>query len=90
MKWPIVYLRHIKILSCHMEIMCFQQNLTLRWQQCVHIHNQNMHYHIVNVFYIVVHYVHGLIFQVQNQIRAIQMLAPPYYSMSINTPCVEL
>ena len=49
-KWPIVYLRHINILLYHMENICFQQNLTFWWQQCVHIHHQTMYYHIGTVF----------------------------------------
>ena len=46
LKWPIVYLRHIKIMSCHMESIHFRHHLTWKWQQCVHIYHQNMHYHI--------------------------------------------
>ena len=30
-----------------------RQNMTWRWQQCVHIHHQNIYYHIGNVFCVV-------------------------------------
>ena len=83
--FKIVYFRHIKILSCHMEIICFQQHITLWWQQCVNIHPQDIHYHIGNLFCGVVRNVHRWIFQFQNQISTNQLLAPPYYFMSMNT-----
>ena len=39
-KWLIFYLRHIKIISCHMVSICFIHHMTWRWQQCVHIHHK--------------------------------------------------
>ena len=89
-KLPIIYLIHIKILSFHMEIICFQQHMTLQWKQCVHINHQTMHYHIGNVFCVVVRNVHVCTFQVQNQISTIQKLAPQYDFISINTYYVVL
>ena len=74
-----------EILSCHMEIIYFRQHMKLQYQQFLHIHHQNMHYHIGNVFCVVVRNVHGWILQVHNQINIIQMSAPPYNFMSINT-----
>ena len=56
----------------------------------MHIHYQNMHYHIGNVFCVVVRNVHGLISQIQNQIRTIKILSLPYILMSINTLYVVL
>ena len=82
-KRPIVYLIHIKILSCHIESILFRHHLTWQCQKCVNIHNKSMHYHIGNMFWFVVCNVHGLIFQVQNQIRKIKMLSLPYNLMSI-------
>ena len=48
-------------------------------------HNQNMHNYIGNVCCVVVYNVHKWIFQVQNHISTIQMLASPYIFMCINT-----
>ena len=31
-----------KVLSRHMESICFRRHLTWKWKKCVHIHNQNM------------------------------------------------
>ena len=67
-----------------MESICFRYHLTWQWQQCVHIHDQNMLYHIGNVFCVFVYNYHGLIFQVQNHISTIQILAQSYVFMSIN------
>ena len=39
-----------KILSFHMESICFRQHLTRKWQKCMHIHNQTMNYYIGPVF----------------------------------------
>ena len=64
LKWPIVYLRHIKILSCHMENIFFRHHMTLQWQQYVHIHYKTIHYSIGNVFCVVLRNLHGWIFQV--------------------------
>ena len=47
---PIVYLRHIKIIACHMESVCFQHHLTFWWQKCVHIHHQTMSSFVDNLF----------------------------------------
>ena len=85
-----LFLRHIQVLSCHMERICFRQHLELKWQQCVHIHNKTIHYHIGNVFCIVASNVHICILQVQNQINTIQMLDPPYDFMYINAHNVVL
>ena len=68
-KYLIVYFRDIKILSCHIISKILKQPLTCKWQRCVHIHHQNMHYHILNVCFVVLYNVHGVIFQVHNQIR---------------------
>ena len=73
MKWQIVYLRHIKILPCHMVSIYSKHHMTWLWKQCVHIHNQNMHYHIGNLFCGVVHNFHVFIFKVQNLISTIPM-----------------
>ena len=80
-----VYLRHIKILPCQMESICFRTHLICQWQQFIHMYHQNIHYQIVNLFCIVVRNVQGLIFQVHNQISTINMLVPPYVFMCINT-----
>ena len=53
-----------------------KHNLTWLWQQCVHIHNQNMYYHIGNKFYGDLQNVHEFISQVQNQISTIKILLP--------------
>ena len=82
--------RHIKNLTCHMEIICFRQHLILRWQQCVNIHDQTIHCHIRIFFCLVVQNVHILIFRVNNNIGIIKMLAPPYGFMYINTLHVVL
>ena len=83
-KCPIVYLRHIKILSCHMVSIYSKHNLTWNWQICVYIHHQIMLYHIGNVCCIVVRNLHVLIFRVQNQISTIKMLSGKYVFMCIN------
>ena len=83
-KCPIVNLRHIKIFSCHMVSICYKHSMPRQQGKCVHIYNQIMIYHIGNVCGIFVRNVHGLIFQVQNKIRKIQMLAPPYVFVSVN------
>ena len=73
-----------KILSFYMGSICFRQHLTWQWQQYVNIRHQNIHYHILKWFCVVLHNVHGFIFQVQNHINIILMLAQSYYLMSIN------
>ena len=74
-----------KIMSCHMVIICFKQNLTWQGKKCVHIHNQIILDHIGNLCCIFVINVHGFIFQVQNQISTIKSLAQQYVFEIINT-----
>ena len=57
-----------------MVSICSKHHLTWMWQQCVHIHNQNMHYQVENVSCVVVHNVHVLIFQFQNNDIKIQIV----------------
>ena len=83
-KFPIGYLIHIKILWCHTVSTYLTQHLTWIWQQCVHIHHQNIRNHIGNVFFVVVHNVNIFIFQVQNEISTIPMLFQKYVFMCIN------
>ena len=73
MKFPIKFLRHIKIMSCHMVSIYSKQYMIWIWKKCVHINHQNMHYHIWNVFCVVVNNVHVFISQVQNNIITIHM-----------------
>ena len=83
-KYPINYLRHIKILSWHMVSIYSTHHLIWIWQQCVNIYHQNMHYHIWNMFCIAVHNVHVLKLQVHNQIIRIPVLVHQYIFMCIN------
>ena len=82
-KWPISLLRYIKIVLCHIVSIYSKQHLTLLWQQCMHIHNQNMHLpHWKCVFRCCENF-HVLIFQVQNQISTIPMSVQQYVFMCI-------
>ena len=49
-KWPVVYLRHMKIVSCHIVRICFIQHMEWQWQQCMHIYHEIILYHCENVF----------------------------------------
>ena len=49
-KFPIAYLRHIQIISCHMVSIYSKKHITWIWKQCLHIHNQNIHYQEENLF----------------------------------------
>ena len=51
-KWIIDYLRHIKNLSCHMDIISMKHHLTWPWQECLHIHHPNIHCRTGSVCYI--------------------------------------
>ena len=82
-KWPTVYLRHIKIPSCHMVRIFSINHLTWLCGKCLHINHQNMNNHTVNVCCSVVNNVHVLIYQVQNHIKSIPMLFQQYVLMCI-------
>ena len=90
---PIVYLRHVKILSYHMVRIYSKQHLTWLCQKCVLIHHQKMHYHIENVFCGFVNNIHVLISQVHNHISTVKILFLQYVFMCITlfrvVPCME-
>ena len=61
-KKKITYMKHIKIQSCHMGVICMPNHLIRQRKKCVHIHIQIMYYHTENVYCDVVPDVHVLIF----------------------------
>ena len=67
-KFPIVYLRHVRILWYRMGIIFIKQYMTWIWQQYVHIHSTKMHWHTGNVCCVVVQNVHVIMSQVRNHI----------------------
>ena len=73
-KKKIVYMKHIKIMSCHMGIIFTPKHLIWQRQQCVHIHSNIMHYHTGNVSCNVVPNVQALIFLTKKQIINIPTL----------------
>ena len=67
----IAYLRHIKTMWCHTDVIYMQKYLTWLWIQCVHIHHPNIHCHAVNVCCVVVLIAPVLIFYNNNEISII-------------------
>ena len=73
-KKKTVYMKHIKIRSCHMGVIFMPKHLIWQRKQCVRIQSQIMHYHTGNVSYDVVPNVQALIFLTNNQMINIPTL----------------
>ena len=57
----IVYMKHIKIQSCHLGLIFLPKHITRQRQKCVHTHSHIMRYYTVNVYCDVVPNVQELI-----------------------------
>ena len=68
--------KHIKIQSCHMDVIFIQKQLIWHKLQCAHILSLIMHFHTINVYCGAVKNVHVSIFLTNTQIISVQKRHP--------------
>ena len=72
----ITYMKHIKIQSCHMDVIFIPKNLICQRLQCEHIISLIMHFHTGNVYCGSVQNVHVSILMTKKYITRIQTQHP--------------